>query len=59
MSEIMTLQIVDYSISISWKSAPNDAAAFIDEYYMQLRNVNKEFKSYNKIWSPGKRLLGQ
>jgi len=53
----------DVATSIMWKSAPNKTAAFIDEFLMQDlkrdgRGVNN-MNTYNKIWSPGKRLLGR
>ena len=45
----------DEVVSISWKSAPSNKAAFIDEYYrMQKRGVNNA-NTYNKIWSPGRK----
>lgn len=51
--------------SIRWKSAHSSRDAFIDEYYMQKRfggvnnnGKNKTLKTYNKIWSPGRRYAG-
>ncbi|MDR1001889.1 MAG: RHS repeat-associated core domain-containing protein [Oscillospiraceae bacterium] len=53
----------DVPTSIRWKSAPNQIAAFIDEYLMQAeRGVlhwDDKAETYNKIWSPGKKLLGK
>ena len=47
------------AISISWKSAPDSRTAFIDEYLMQkkqkVKSEPKHGKTYNKIWSPGRR----
>ena len=59
-----TEKATDYTdevANILWKSAPNKNAAFIDEYFMQkkfleLKDVFKSKNSYNKIWSPGRRL---
>ena len=53
----------DIVTAIRWKSAPNARAAFIDEYLMQKRfggvlSSNKELRTYNKIWSPGRRYFG-
>jgi RHS repeat-associated protein len=49
----------DEVTSIRWKSAPNETAAFIDEYLMQKRlGVNPKL-TYNKIWSPGKKMFIQ
>ena len=55
---------MDYSdevVSITWKAADNNKAAFIDESISMCKNggpnnrmiANK--KSYNKIWSPGRK----
>jgi hypothetical protein len=53
----------DAPTSIRWKSAPNQIAAFIDEYLMQTKEgvlrSNKTARTYNEIWSPGKKLLGK
>ena len=53
----------DEITTIMWKSAPNDKAAFIDEYLMQKRfggvlSNRKDLLTYNKIWSPGRRYFG-
>ena len=53
----------DEVISITWKSAPNNKAAFIDEYLMQkefggVLSSNPNLRTYNKIWSPGKKYYG-
>lgn len=58
-----TINTTDKVTSIRWKSAPNSRAAFIDEYLMQKRfggvlKSNKRLKTYNKIWSPGRRYFG-
>ena len=47
----------DRVVSIRWKSAPNRRAAFIDEYLMQRKRGVRNKRTYNKIWSPGKRYL--
>ena len=45
----------DEVLSISWKSAENEKAAYLDEYYrMTKRGVNNA-NTYNQIWSPGRR----
>ena len=45
----------DEVTSISWKSAPTNKTAFVDEYHrMQKRGVNNA-NTYNKIWSPGRK----
>lgn len=51
----------DEVVSISWKKAENEKAAFIDEYKMQLKNEvgRSNPYTYNKIWSPGKRYMEQ
>lgn len=47
----------DTVVSISWKYAPDSTTAFIEEYALQtLRGVNNS-TTYNKIWSPGKKLF--
>ena len=53
----------DEVTSIMWRSAPNNITAFIYEYEMQKRfggvlSSNKNLLTYNKIWSPGRRYLG-
>ena len=53
----------DEVVSIMWKSASDARAAFIDEYLLQklrggVLSSNKNLKTYNKIWSPGKRYYG-
>lgn len=43
--------------SIKWKQAKNTQGAFIEEYALQtIRGVNNDM-TYNKIWSPGKKLF--
>lgn len=53
----------DVATSIMWKSAPNAKQAFIDEFMMQTKrgvlSSNPFAETYNKIWSPGKRLFGR
>lgn len=52
-------EIIDSVVSIRWKSAPSVREAFIDEYFMQSKRygkiINDSTRSYNKIWSPGKK----
>ena len=51
--------------SITWKSAQNPVEAFINEYLSMLKyggpnsKVVKNTWSYNKIWSPGRKLSGR
>ncbi len=51
----------DEVVSITWKSAPNKVLAFVEEYALQLKrgvlSSNSAAKTYNKIWSSGKRIL--
>ena len=48
----------DVVTSILWKAAPNSKTAFIEEYALQsIRGVNNATTTYNKIWSPGKKLF--
>jgi len=49
--------------SINWKPAKSESDAFIDEYLRQkefggVLSSNKNLKTYNKIWSPGKKYYG-
>ena len=51
--------------AILWKSAPTNRDAFIDEYLVQKQygglkkfNNGSTINSYNEIWSPGKRIIG-
>ena len=46
----------DNVVSITWQSAPNSQIAFINEYIGQLRFGVGNADTYNKIWSPGKKL---
>jgi len=50
----------DEVLAIIWVPASNDKAAFIAEYLLQsYRKVGLEgTNTFNKIWSPGKNLLG-
>ena len=53
----------DEVVSIMWKSAPDEKTAFIHEYLMQKKfggvlSSNPRLRTYNKIWSPGKRYYG-
>ena len=44
--------------SISWRSSTNNKKAFVDEYARQVANqYNNGGKLYNKIWSPGRRIV--
>ena len=47
----------DAVVSVTWKRAKNHREAFIDEYIqMQKYGLEKYTgKSYNKIWSPGRK----
>lgn len=51
--------------SITWTSAQNPVEAFINEYHSMLKyggpnsKANANELSYNKIWSPGKNLIGR
>lgn len=52
----------DEVLSITWKRAENAREAFMTEYLWQHRgsgvlSANKNAKTYNKIWSPGRRYL--
>ena len=51
-----SISIVDAVNSIRWKSAPNTKQAFIDEFFMQKKFKVGNINTYNKIWSPGKRI---
>lgn len=51
--------------AILWKSAPTNRDAFIDEYWAQKKyagiqkfNNGSNINTYNQIWSPGKRIIG-
>ena len=48
---------VDKVKAIYWKSAPNVRQAFIDDFFVQKKWIDsgKKGKTYNKIWSPGRR----
>ena len=46
----------DEVVSITWKRANSAREAFVEEYKMQtVRGVNNA-RTYNRIWSPGKRI---
>lgn len=51
--------------SITWDSAQNPMEAFVNEYLSMLKYggpnsaANKNPWSYNKIWSPGKNMIGR
>ena len=51
----------DEIASMMWKPAANNSDAFINEYLMQLSHgvlsANSKALTYNKIWSPGKKLF--
>ena len=57
-------KVVDKVTAIRWKSAPTARDAFIDEFLMQKRvgvlSENRDLidKTYNKIWSPGRKYYG-
>ena len=47
--------------TITWKSADNNKAAFLDEFYMQSKYGGRKRDGapvYNEIWSPGRRYSG-
>jgi len=47
----------DPVVKSSWTPAPDHKAAFVDEYFkMAVRGVNNS-NTYNKIWSPGRKLF--
>ena len=47
----------DPVISMTWKYAPDTNTAFVDEYFkMAVRGVNNP-NTYNKIWSPGRKIF--
>lgn len=50
-------EVVDEVVSIQWKRANNHVEAFIEEFRYQLRKGVRNSDTYNKIWSPGKKLL--
>ena len=57
------IKYTDEVVSIIWRSAPNAMEAFIDEFLLQDlsrggRGVGN-MRTYNKIWSPGRRYLGK
>lgn len=45
----------DVVTAIRWKAAPNHRTAFIEEYALQSIRKVANGKTYNKIWSPGKK----
>ena len=47
----------DVVVSINWQKAANNNAAFIDEFIKQCKRGVGNLDTYNKIWSPGKRLF--
>ena len=56
---MMNDMLGDTVVSIKWKASKNHASAFIEEYALQtIRGVNNP-TTYNKIWSPGKKLFMQ
>ncbi len=47
----------DSVVSMHWTPAANRRAAFVDEYFkMAVRGVNNA-NTYNKIWSPGRKIF--
>lgn len=46
----------DTVLSITWDSAPNRTAAFVAEFYKQCARGVGNASTYNKIWSPGKKI---
>ena len=54
---MMNNMLGDTVVSIKWKASKNHVSAFIEEYALQtIRGVNNP-TTYNKIWSPGKKLF--
>ena len=52
---------IDEVVAMMWKPAANDVEAFIGDYLLQagrgvLSNIDNAM-TYNKIWSPGKKLF--
>ena len=47
----------DVVISINWQKAANRDAAFIDEFIKQCKMGVGNSNTYNKVWSPGRRLF--
>lgn len=53
----MNNMLGDTVVSIKWKASKNHVSAFVEEYALQtIRGVNNP-TTYNKIWSPGKKLF--
>lgn len=47
----------DPVVSMTWEYAPDTNTAFVDEYFkMAVRGVNNP-NTYNKIWSPGRKIF--
>jgi len=47
----------DEVVSIMWRAASDSKTAFMEEYALQtIRGVGNT-STYNKIWSPGKKLF--
>ena len=57
-------KVVDKVTAIRWVSANTPREAFVNEYFMQKRvgvwSENRDLidKTYNKIWSPGRKYYG-
>ena len=56
-----TARYGDDVAAMMWKPAKDKASAFIGEYLLQtaqgVLSANKNANTYNKIWSPGKKLF--
>ena len=46
----------DEVVSISWKPARSAQEAFVDEYMRMTKRGVKNLNTYNKVWSPGRRI---
>ena len=46
----------DEVVSISWKPARSTQEAFVDEYMRMAKRGVKNLNTYNKVWSPGRRI---
>ena len=48
----------DMVVSIRWRAAPNAQIAFVEEYALMTQRGVNNADTYNKIWSPGKKIYG-
>jgi hypothetical protein len=49
----------DRVTDIIWRSAPNTMFAFIHEYWLQDFYKKLKHDLFNKIWSPGRRIVAK